>query len=53
MATLRQRAAQGEVRGVAGDSEQTSLEVVTLRELLGRAYTDWTTVGVVMQALVE
>jgi 8-oxo-dGTP pyrophosphatase MutT (NUDIX family) len=48
---LRERATTGAVGGVAADTEQTFIEVVTVRELLGQGLADWATVGMVMQAL--
>jgi 8-oxo-dGTP pyrophosphatase MutT (NUDIX family) len=49
---LRRLAAQGEARGVGGDSERTYVEVVPVREILQGRQADWATLGVVMQALL-
>jgi 8-oxo-dGTP pyrophosphatase MutT (NUDIX family) len=50
---VRQLAARGVRHGVEADSERTTLEVVTVREMLERGLTDWATIGIVMLALHE
>jgi 8-oxo-dGTP pyrophosphatase MutT (NUDIX family) len=53
MGLMRRRAAEGRVYGVGEDSERTAVEVLPLRRLLSESLTDWTAVGVLLQALVD
>ncbi len=52
MQAAKKLAASGDFRGEAKDTEQTYVQVATVREILdGTAEVDWTTVGLVMRAL--
>jgi 8-oxo-dGTP pyrophosphatase MutT (NUDIX family) len=55
LAALRADAAAGRVHGdgADGSTERTYVEVTTYRELLASGRVDWTTIGMVAQALAE
>ena len=51
MAQAKSLAANQTVNGVEEDSERTYVEVMSLRDILGSNNVDWSTVGMIMQAL--
>jgi 8-oxo-dGTP pyrophosphatase MutT (NUDIX family) len=53
METARTLATEGQVHGNEAETERTVVEVTTLREMLAARLVDWSTLGMVTQALLS